>query len=146
VSFTPRLPDGITMLAFSILIRGQLLRVEVTHQSARYLLSDGDPLEIVHHGKRLTLSAGQREEQPIPKLARGAAQPAAAPRARAPQRRRKKAGLASTSRRGPAGPAQSGGRPATDGEPVPVSAVPSATSTRMRRTGEVRTGAIVLPG
>ena len=55
VSFAPRLPDGITRLAFTILIRGRLLRVEVTHSSARYLLTDGDPLDIEHHGKRLTL-------------------------------------------------------------------------------------------
>jgi alpha,alpha-trehalose phosphorylase len=68
VSFAPRLPDGITRLAFSILIRGHQLRVEVTHTGARYVLADGDPLEIVHHGDRLTLSAGQPEELPIPKL------------------------------------------------------------------------------
>jgi alpha,alpha-trehalose phosphorylase len=70
VSFTPRLPEGITRLAFALLMRGHLLHVEVTHKSARYLLADGDPLEIEHHGQRLTLSAGQQEEQQIPHLAR----------------------------------------------------------------------------
>ena len=69
VSFAPRLPDGITRLAFSILIRGRQLRVEVTHPSARYLLEEGDPLDIEHHGKRLRLSAGHQQEQPIPQVA-----------------------------------------------------------------------------
>jgi alpha,alpha-trehalose phosphorylase len=70
VSFAPRLPDGITRLAFSVLIRGHLLRVEITHPSARYLLADGDPLDIEHHGQQLTLSAGKREERPIPPVAK----------------------------------------------------------------------------
>jgi alpha,alpha-trehalose phosphorylase len=68
VSFAPRLPEGITRLAFTILIRGRLLRVEVTPQSARYLLADGEPLDIEHHGKRLKLSAGRKYERPIPQV------------------------------------------------------------------------------
>jgi alpha,alpha-trehalose phosphorylase len=66
VSFAPRLPDGITRLVFTILVRGHLLRVEVTHHLARYRLADGDPLTIEHHGQQLTLSAGQQQERPIP--------------------------------------------------------------------------------
>jgi alpha,alpha-trehalose phosphorylase len=68
-SFAPRLPDGITRLTFTILIRGHLLHIDVTHPSARYLLADGDPFEIEHHGERLTLSAGKQQERPIPKVA-----------------------------------------------------------------------------
>ena len=80
VSFAPRLPDGITRLAFTILIRGRVVRVEVTHPSVRYLLADGEPLDIVHHGKRLTLSARREEERPIPRsYAPATAQPAAWP-------------------------------------------------------------------
>jgi Glycosyl hydrolase family 65, C-terminal domain len=90
-SFTPRLPDGITGLAFSILIRGQLLRVEVTHQSARYLLSDGDPLEIRAPWQAAHAVSGPAGGTADPEArAAATAQPAAAPRARAPQRRRKK--------------------------------------------------------
>ncbi len=86
VSFAPRLPDGITRLAFTILIRGRLLRVEITHPSARYLLADGDPLEIEHHGTRLTLAAGRQQERPIPKIA---ARPRPSqPAGRAPARRK----------------------------------------------------------
>jgi alpha,alpha-trehalose phosphorylase len=65
VSFAPRLPEGLTRLAFSLLIRGQRLRVEVNHGSARYLLEDGGTLEIMHHGERVRLAAGKAQEQPI---------------------------------------------------------------------------------
>jgi alpha,alpha-trehalose phosphorylase len=66
VSFAPRLPDGLTRLAFTIRIRGRRLRVEVTHEAARYVLADGDPLEIVHHGTMLTLSADKPQSHAIP--------------------------------------------------------------------------------
>ncbi len=67
VSFAPWLPDDISRLAFSVLVRGQPLRVEVTHDRARYLLDDGGSLEITHHGKPVKLSGGKPEERPIPK-------------------------------------------------------------------------------
>ena len=66
VAFTPRVPDGIARLAFTILIRQRRLRVEITHPAARYLLADGEPLQIVHHGERLDLTAGEAQERPIP--------------------------------------------------------------------------------
>ena len=68
VWFGPRLPEGILRLVYTIMIRGRRLRVEVTHSVARYLLADGDPLDIEHHGEKLTLSAGQQQERPIPKI------------------------------------------------------------------------------
>jgi alpha,alpha-trehalose phosphorylase len=86
VSFTPRLPDGITRLAFTILLRGRRLHVEVTHEVARYQLVEGDSLDIEHHGKQLSLSAGATEEQAIPEIA---AQPRPSqPAGREPARRR----------------------------------------------------------
>jgi alpha,alpha-trehalose phosphorylase len=68
VSFAPSLPEGLTRLAFSLLIRGQRLRVEVNHALARYLLEDGEPLEIMHHGKRVRLAPGKAQEQKIPAM------------------------------------------------------------------------------
>jgi alpha,alpha-trehalose phosphorylase len=65
-SFAPRLPGGLTRLAFTLLIRGRRLRVEVTHAEARYTLADGDPLEIVHHGQTVSLSAGKPQARPLP--------------------------------------------------------------------------------
>ncbi len=66
VTFAPRLPEAITRLAFSVVIRGRYLRVEVTNASARYLLAGGGPLEIAHHGARLKLSPGEPQERPLP--------------------------------------------------------------------------------
>ena len=65
-SFTPRLPQGLIRLAFTLLIRGRRLRVEVRHAEATYTLADGDPLEIVHHGQPVSLSAGKPQARPIP--------------------------------------------------------------------------------
>ena len=67
-SFAPRLPDGLTRLAFALLIGGRRLRVEVTHPEVRYTLADGDSLQIVHHGQPVTLSAGEPQTHPIPSL------------------------------------------------------------------------------
>jgi alpha,alpha-trehalose phosphorylase len=65
-SFAPRLPQGLIRLAFTLLIRGRRLRVEVTHAEATYTLADGDPLEIVHHGQPVSLSAGKPQARSIP--------------------------------------------------------------------------------
>jgi alpha,alpha-trehalose phosphorylase len=65
-SFAPHLPEGLTRIAFTVTIRGRRLRVEVTHSAARYVLADGEPLEIVHHGEPLTVSRGEPQERPIP--------------------------------------------------------------------------------
>ncbi len=66
VSLAPRLPEGLTRLAFSLLIRGRRLRVEVTPAEARYSLADGEPLEILHHGGKVTVSAGKPQARPVP--------------------------------------------------------------------------------
>ena len=59
VSFAPQLPEELTRLAFNLPIRGRHLHIEVTHAGASYLLADGEPLEILHHGERVNLSAGK---------------------------------------------------------------------------------------
>jgi len=64
--FAPRLPAGLARLAFTLFIRGRRLRVEITHAEARYALADGDRLEIVHHGRPVSLSAGKPQARPIP--------------------------------------------------------------------------------
>ena len=66
VSFAPRLPEGLTRLAFTLLIRGRRLRVEVTQAEARYSLADGEPLEILHHGATVRLSAGKPQHRRLP--------------------------------------------------------------------------------
>ena len=76
VRFAPRLPDGMARLALTIVLQGRRLRVEIKHKQARYLLVDGDPLELSHHGGSVKLTAGKASVRPIP---------AATPRARARQ-------------------------------------------------------------
>jgi alpha,alpha-trehalose phosphorylase len=65
--FAPRLPDGLTRLAFSLLRRGLCLRVDVTTHEAKYSLTRGTgPLDIAHHGERLKVMGGDPLVRPIP--------------------------------------------------------------------------------
>jgi alpha,alpha-trehalose phosphorylase len=57
LSFVPRLPPRLERLTFRLLFRGRRLKVEVTKGEAVYMLLDGPPLEVTHHGERLELSA-----------------------------------------------------------------------------------------
>jgi alpha,alpha-trehalose phosphorylase len=64
--FTPRLPQALARLAFRLGFRGRRLQVEIQPDRARYTLLDGEPLEIVHHGKRATVEAGEPLTLDIP--------------------------------------------------------------------------------
>jgi alpha,alpha-trehalose phosphorylase len=69
VGFAPRLPEGISRLAFTVTVRHRRLRVEVTDFTASYLLAEGEPLEILHYGEPVTVSVAQplvRRLPPIP--------------------------------------------------------------------------------
>jgi alpha,alpha-trehalose phosphorylase len=84
--FAPRLPDGLSRLAFTVLQQGRRLRVEIQHKAAHYLLVEGEPLQIHHHGNPVTLRAGSRSEQAIPAIKTRAR--ARQPVGREPARRR----------------------------------------------------------
>jgi alpha,alpha-trehalose phosphorylase len=85
LSFKPRLPDGISTLAFRMRYRGRKLRVTITIGRAKYELMDGPPLPVAHHGEEFELGnkvverkippvkAGPRPEQPYgrPPYSRG---------------------------------------------------------------------------
>jgi alpha,alpha-trehalose phosphorylase len=66
--FAPRLPSRIARLSFGIVYRGRRLRVVVGPDDARYELLEGDPLELVHHGERLSVRTGDPETRPVPSL------------------------------------------------------------------------------
>ncbi len=68
ISFTPRLPQGLTRLAFTVMSKGTRLRVEVTMKSAKYQITDGGPLTLSHHGEPVHVSVDQPQECPIPSL------------------------------------------------------------------------------
>jgi alpha,alpha-trehalose phosphorylase len=86
LEFAPRLPDGLTRLAFSILRRGLCLHVEVTTRDAKYSLTRGTgALPIVHFGEKLTVTGGDPIVRPIPPAPER--QPPTQPPGREPRRR-----------------------------------------------------------
>jgi alpha,alpha-trehalose phosphorylase len=85
LTFAPRLPAALTRLAFRMSFRGRQLLVEVVHEQATYSLSDGDALEITHHGEPQKLAPGTPLELPIPALS--PREPPHQPAGRAPARR-----------------------------------------------------------
>jgi alpha,alpha-trehalose phosphorylase len=69
LSFTPRLPQALTRLAFSLRCRKSThLRIEVEPTQATYTLLAGDPLDIHHHGKPVTVAAEHPVQCPIPSV------------------------------------------------------------------------------
>jgi alpha,alpha-trehalose phosphorylase len=56
LSFAPRLPQGISRLAFGLVFRGRHLHVEATPGSTTYRLTEGTSLELVHFGTPITVS------------------------------------------------------------------------------------------
>jgi alpha,alpha-trehalose phosphorylase len=84
LSFAPRLPDGLTRLAFRVAYRGRHLQVQVSPRDACYSLRDGT-LQISHWGERIDLHPETPVTRAIPPAARRRApkQPAG----RAPARR-----------------------------------------------------------
>jgi alpha,alpha-trehalose phosphorylase len=66
LSFAPRLPQALTRLAFRLCFRGRRLLVEITHDAATYSLLEGEPLDLVHHGKRARVDAQRPLTGPIP--------------------------------------------------------------------------------
>jgi len=69
--FAPRLPTGISKLAFTLLFRNRRLCVELTDQHASYRLLEGEPLNACHHGESITLSTGTTTTCAIPPLQAG---------------------------------------------------------------------------
>ncbi|MGZ5311046.1 MAG: glycoside hydrolase family 65 protein [Solirubrobacterales bacterium] len=86
VSFAPRLPNAITMLAFRVGFGGCALRVEVRPKEVTYELLSGGPLTIAHHGQELTVEKGEPLTRAIPKL-RAPGKAPTQPHGRAPRRR-----------------------------------------------------------
>jgi alpha,alpha-trehalose phosphorylase len=66
LSFAPRLPSRLTRLGFGVVYRGRRLRVEVQADHATYELLHGDPVELIHHGARMTVTADEPLTCPVP--------------------------------------------------------------------------------
>lgn len=83
LTFTPRLPDALTRLAFTITLRARCLGVEITASDATYTLRSGEPLDLAHHGQPVTVTMGKPITRPIPVLS-VTTPPPTQPRGRAP--------------------------------------------------------------
>ena len=66
LSFSPRLPPRLTRISFGLLYRGRRLRVEVSGDEATYSLLDGERLELIHHGERITVTQESPATRPLP--------------------------------------------------------------------------------
>jgi alpha,alpha-trehalose phosphorylase len=64
--FAPRLPEQLSRIAFRLAVRGRRLRVEITPATATYVLLEGEPLEVAHHGEVLVVSTGEPVARPVP--------------------------------------------------------------------------------
>ena len=67
LSFTPRLPETLSRLAFHIQFRGSRLRVEVTPTLATYRITQGSSLRVTHYGEDLVVDE-HAVARPIPPL------------------------------------------------------------------------------
>jgi alpha,alpha-trehalose phosphorylase len=66
LTFAPRLPMGLTRLAFAVTHGGGRIRVEVRPEDARYELVKGDGFDTTHWGEALALRPGEPVTRPIP--------------------------------------------------------------------------------
>jgi alpha,alpha-trehalose phosphorylase len=65
LSFAPRLPEGLTRLAFNLMYRGRRISAEISRSTAKYSMSDGEPVDILHDGEKLTLAADKPLSRPM---------------------------------------------------------------------------------
>ncbi|NHC14186.1 glycoside hydrolase family 65 protein [Motilibacter sp. E257] len=71
--FSPRLPNGLRRLAFTVRHHGCRVRVETDGRQATYSMApaeghDEEKLEIFHHGEPVTLAPGSSVTRPVPAL------------------------------------------------------------------------------
>ena len=85
LTFTPRLPQGLSRLAFSVRRKNARLRIEAEPTQATYTLPMGDALDIHHHGRPVTVTAEHPVQCPIPPAP--ALEQPTQPRGREPARR-----------------------------------------------------------
>jgi alpha,alpha-trehalose phosphorylase len=68
LSFSPRLPERLSRLAFGIRWHGSVLRVEVGPETVTYRVTSGDPVALVHHGDQLMVSTDKPATVSVPKI------------------------------------------------------------------------------
>ncbi len=68
LSFAPRLPEGITRLAFNLTMLGRRLHIEITPDKTTYRLIEGDDFKILHYNKSVRLTNRSAVSRPTEKL------------------------------------------------------------------------------
>jgi alpha,alpha-trehalose phosphorylase len=86
LKFAPRLPPGMSRLAFRLYFRGRLLNVEITDGKAAYTLLSGEPMELRHYDELYTVDVRQPVSGTVPD--RPHLEPPKQPPGREPQRRK----------------------------------------------------------
>ncbi|MGW3205644.1 glycoside hydrolase family 65 protein [Streptomyces sp. NPDC001135] len=66
LAFTPRLPEALSRVAFTVLVRGRGLKVDIGQSRTRYQLVEGPPLVVLHHGEPTTVTADEPVDRPMP--------------------------------------------------------------------------------
>ncbi|KUN23043.1 glycosyl hydrolase [Streptomyces corchorusii] len=66
LAFTPRLPEALSRVAFTVLVRGCRLKVDVGRSRVRYRLVEGGPLDVLHHGELTPLTTDGPVDRPMP--------------------------------------------------------------------------------
>jgi alpha,alpha-trehalose phosphorylase len=85
LTFAPRLPSRLERLAFRLRFRGRRLKVDLNNTHAVYTLLDGIPLDVEHHGEKITISSDEPVQRAIPPAADRPTPEQ--PKGRAPRRR-----------------------------------------------------------
>ena len=85
VAFAPRLPAAISRLTFRLRYRGRCLEVTATPDEATYTLHSGEPFDLTHHGKLVTVTTTDPCALAIPRIPEPPAPPQ--PRWRPPAHR-----------------------------------------------------------
>ncbi len=66
LSIDPRLPGSWKQLEFSIRVQDRRIRVTLSHSEERYVVEEGEPLEVRIHGERMMLTPGEPLVLPTP--------------------------------------------------------------------------------
>jgi alpha,alpha-trehalose phosphorylase len=68
LSLSPRLPPALTRMSFKLAYRDRRLQVEVRDSQATYTITEGEALEITHHGDRVRVGADEPLTLKVPPL------------------------------------------------------------------------------
>jgi alpha,alpha-trehalose phosphorylase len=68
LAFAPKVPNGISRLAFNLWYRRRNLCVSATPGQAQYELEDGEPITVVHYGEPVDVTPDAPVKVPIPPL------------------------------------------------------------------------------